>query len=91
MVAGPAPVQLRRLYVDARHHGRGLGRQLLDAAYAAARELGGRTLWLTVWERNERAIAFYSRCGFRIVGDTTFIVGEDAQTDHVMAIAIPAD
>ena len=88
-VTGPDPVQLRRLYVDAQHHGRGLGKQLMDAAYSAARELGGRTLWLTVWERNQRAMAFYDRCGFRIVGATAFIVGEDVQTDHVMAIAIP--
>jgi RimJ/RimL family protein N-acetyltransferase len=50
----------------------------------AAHELGGRTLWLGVWERNPRAIAFYEKCGFRDVGSHDFWVGNDCQTDRIM-------
>jgi ribosomal protein S18 acetylase RimI-like enzyme len=84
----PSPIQLRRLYVDADFQGRGLGRRLLDEVHAAARALGGRTLWLTVWERNPRAVGFYEAAGWAVIGETVFVVGDDPQRDHVMAISV---
>src|SRR5664279_1757830 len=59
-VTGDAPVEIARFYVDRAHHGTGLAQQLMAAARAAAIEMGGRTLWLGVWERNPRAIAYYA-------------------------------
>ena len=56
-------VELQRFYVDRPWQGRGLAQRLMAAALGAARELGGRALWLSVWERNPRAIAFYARSG----------------------------
>ena len=41
-------------------------------------------VWLGVWERNDRAQAFYRKWGFRDVGEKTFTVGEDVQRDRVM-------
>lgn len=83
-VAGESPVELWRFYVDRSWHGRGIAQRLMDASLAAARELGGRTLWLSVWERNPRAIAFYTKTGFRNVGTKDFWVGSDRQTDFVL-------
>ena len=51
---------------------------------AAARARGAGTLWLGVWERNPRGIAFYVKCGFRDVGSKPFLLGSDWQTDRVM-------
>jgi ribosomal protein S18 acetylase RimI-like enzyme len=45
---------------------------------------GGRTLWLGVWERNERAKAFYTKNGFIDVGSHVFMVGREAQTDRIL-------
>jgi len=87
-VQGSAPVELWRFYVDKPFHGRGLAQQLMAAAHAAAFELGGRTLWLGVWERNERAIAFYAKAGFHTVGSHDFWVGTDRQTDDIMVIDV---
>lgn len=87
-VTRPDPVELRRFYVDREWHGRGIAQALMAAVQAAAREMGGRTLWLGVWERNPRAIAFYSRAGFVDVGSTGFMLGSDRQTDRVMVAAI---
>jgi ribosomal protein S18 acetylase RimI-like enzyme len=56
----------------------------MAASLDAARELGGRTLWLSVWERNPRAIAFYEKTGFRNAGTKDFWVGSDRQTDFVL-------
>ena len=83
-VAGAAPIELLRFYVDAPWQGRGLAQALMDAVRRSAADRGRRTLWLGVWERNERAQAFYRKCGFRKVGTQVFVVGTDPQTDHVM-------
>lgn len=87
-VAGPAPAELKRFYVDRTFHGRGAAAHLMDAAIATALARGARTLWLGVWERNARAIAFYERRGFADVGAQRFVLGSDVQTDRVMARAI---
>ena len=84
-VTGDAPVELRRFYVDRPFHGRGIAPALMNAVDHVARQLGGRTVWLGVWERNPRAIAFYTKCGFVDVGAHAFIFGTDEQTDRVMA------
>lgn len=84
-VAGPAPVEVHRFYVERAWHGRGVAAALMAACLAVVRELGGRTAWLSVWERNPRAVAFYGKQGFAPVGTTVFWVGPDKQTDHVMA------
>lgn len=90
-VTGEAPVELLRLYVDRPYQGRGLAQRLMDAVHIAARKLGGRTLWLGVWEHNERAKAFYSKCGFRDVGEHDFWLGSDRQTDRIMVTEVRAD
>ena len=41
-------------------------------------------MWLGVWERNPRAIAFYLKAGFVQVGSHVFMVGSDRQTDWVL-------
>jgi ribosomal protein S18 acetylase RimI-like enzyme len=84
-VIGKSPVELLRFYVDRPFHGRGIAQALMRTVDDVARAIGGRTLWLGVWERNPRAIAFYTKCGFVDVGEQTFLVGADEQTDRVMA------
>jgi len=87
-VTGPAPVELARFYVDRPWQGRGLAQRLMAAVADAAFELGGRTLWLGVWERNPRAIAFYTKSGFSDAGTTEFRVGPDRQTDRVLVVEV---
>lgn len=77
-------VELGRFYVDRAHHGRGVAQALMEAVLAAARNLGGRKLWLGVWERNPRGIRFYEKCGFADEGTQPFVVGSDVQTDRIM-------
>lgn len=84
-VTGPPLMELKRLYVDPRWHGRGVAPALMDAALHAATARSARTLWLGVWERNARVAAFYAKYGFRRVGEHTFVLGGDPQTDWLMA------
>ena len=81
-------VEIARFYVDKPHHGRGIAQRLMDAAIDTARAMGGTTLWLGVWERNPRAIAFYAKYGFQDVGSHPFLVGTDLQTDRIMSRVI---
>lgn len=81
-------VEIVRFYVDRGWHGRGIAPRLMGEAYAAARELGGSDVWLGVWERNSRAIAFYAKCGFVDVGSHPFFVGSDLQTDRIMVLRV---
>ncbi len=83
-VSGPKPVELARIYVLGEWHGHGVGRALMERCIEEARGSGAETMWLGVWERNERAIAFYRRMGFAHVGDKDFILGSDKQRDRVM-------
>lgn len=84
-VTGPVPMEIVRFYVDRPWHGRGVAQRLMAAAAEAARGAGARTLWLGVWERNDRAVAFYRKSGFREVGTQVFVLGADHQHDLVLA------
>jgi len=81
-------VEIARFYVERAHHGRGVAQALMRAAEETARALGGSTIWLGVWEHNQRAIAFYEKCGFHDVGSHPFLVGRDLQTDRLMSRVI---
>ena len=81
-------IELHRFYVDRSAHGTGVAQALMSAVREAAREFGGRHIWLGVWERNPRAIAFYTKVGFVDVGSTVFYVGPDRQTDRVLVAVV---
>ena len=83
-VTGSDPVELWRFYVSQQWHGRGVAQRLMDAVKAEARNRGAKTLWLGVWEKNDRAHAFYAKCGFASAGEHIFLFGTDPQTDIVM-------
>jgi RimJ/RimL family protein N-acetyltransferase len=81
-------VGLKRYYVKDSWHGKGIASPLLSAVVDAARSMGASHLWLTVWNRNPRAIACYSKVGFRRVGSNTFMVSADPQDDSIMSLEL---
>jgi GNAT superfamily N-acetyltransferase len=83
-VTAPRPIELHRFYVDRPAHGKGIAHQLMRAVHDVARSFAGTHLWLGVWERNPRAIAFYKKAGFADCGSTVYHVGSDPQIDRVM-------
>jgi ribosomal protein S18 acetylase RimI-like enzyme len=88
-VPGTDRLELSRFYVDRPWHGRGVAQALMTATVHAAAERGVRALWLGVWERNSRGIAFYHKCGFADIGTQTFLLGSDRQNDRVLALTLP--
>lgn len=85
-VQAQRPIEIYRLYVRREWHGARVGRALVQRAIETARELGCDAVWLGVWERNPKAVAFYERMGFVDVGEQIFQLGDDAQRDHVMQL-----
>jgi len=84
-VRGYRPSELHRIYVSSKWHGRGVANDLMRAVYAAAARAGSDCIWLGVWEQNLKAIAFYHKCGFAVVGDHAFMLGRDRQRDLILA------
>jgi len=87
-IEGAKPIELVRLYAFREWHGRGIGEALMRACLDEARTAGYETIWLGVWEKNARALAFYRKWDFRAVGEHVFQLGSDAQTDILMERAI---
>lgn len=87
-VVARRPVELERIYVDAVYHGTGVGRLLMKTAVSYARAAGFDAIWLGVWDRNERAVAFYRKWGFSVSGSKIFQFGSDPQTDILMTAEI---
>lgn len=87
-VRGRRPVELQQLYVDPAAIGCGVGAALMRACLTATAAGGHDTLWLGVWERNARALAFYRRWGFAEVGEHVFRLGNDDQRDILMQRAV---
>ena len=60
---------LQRLAVTTHCQGRGLGTLLVSDALAWLRRRGAQTALVNTPPDNERALALYQRCGFRIEPD----------------------
>lgn len=81
-------LEIERIYVYKEFHGSSIGQQLFDFAMDCARRIKAPFVWLGVWEKNPRAIAFYVKNGFVEFGKHSFLLGEDEQTDILMKIEL---
>lgn len=81
-------IELRQLYVLASHHGGGAARTAMDWAIATARRRGARDMILSVYIDNPRARRFYQRYGFERIGTYAFMVGNHADEDDLMRLAL---
>jgi ribosomal protein S18 acetylase RimI-like enzyme len=90
-VTADRPVELRRFYLAKRLQGTGAAQRLMARVLDESRATGGDVIWLGVWERNPRAIAFYRRHGFERIGEHQFLLGADLQLDWLMARPITGD
>ena len=81
----PGDLELKRIYLLTRAHGSGAASGLMDAALTHAKTLGTPRVLLGVYNGNARAIAFYQRNGFEIVGTRRFQVGGAMFDDLVMS------
>jgi diamine N-acetyltransferase len=89
-VSAKNPGEIQRLYVAKSWHGKGIAQDLMSACIEEMEKRDSDVVWLGVWERNPRAIAFYRKFGFLEVGDHVFPLGRDPQRDIIMARPVSA-
>lgn len=77
-------LEIERIYIDSDFKRLGLGKMLYSKAIERAKALNKTAIWLGVWERNFSAMKFYHKMGFTLVGEHSFYMGEDEQTDLIM-------
>ena len=78
-------LKLERIYLRKRFYGLAVGDALMHTTIEVARSLGYRSVWLSSWELNDRANAFYKKWNFKVVGNQKFTVGSDIQNDHILS------
>ena len=79
-------LELERIYLLEAYQGIGVGQIMMNKVFEIARTLNKSTLWLGVWEKNDGAIRFYQRNGFKKFGEHDFLLGKDLQTDYLMRV-----
>lgn len=89
-VKGSRPLKLDRLYLRQRAWGLGLGRRFMELMLRTAAERGHDSVWLSVWEKNPRALRFYQNWGFIDIGWEIFMTGEDRSIDRLMERSLAA-
>jgi ribosomal protein S18 acetylase RimI-like enzyme len=68
--------KLDRIYLLKEFYGLKLGLELLNFNIELARRNNQSGVWLYTWVENKRAINFYLKVGFRIIGDYKFYVNK---------------
>ena len=76
--------EIQRIYIAKEWHGMGVARQLMDVILEKIAQRKIRNVWLGVWEKNPRAIAFYKKFGFKEAGEHVFLLGRDPQRDIIL-------
>jgi ribosomal protein S18 acetylase RimI-like enzyme len=84
-VSGSKPMEIARFYARKSWIRKGVGIRLMKACLGEAEKAGCDVVWLGVWKRNLKAIAFYRKWDFSKVGTQVFQLGDDAQQDWIMA------
>jgi ribosomal protein S18 acetylase RimI-like enzyme len=84
-VSDKAAIQLEKLYLRKRYYGRAVGDALMQISLRESRCRGYQSVWLSSWELNDRANAFYKKWEFKAVGHQKFTVGSDIQNDFILS------
>jgi ribosomal protein S18 acetylase RimI-like enzyme len=64
-LSDPKPAQLQKIYLLQDYIAQGIGEQLQNVLFEEVRKQNIKTLWLAVWDENDKAIRFYERHGFK--------------------------
>jgi ribosomal protein S18 acetylase RimI-like enzyme len=84
-ITGEKQLEIARFYAGKQFIGKGVGKLMMEASIAYAAQHNATVVWLDVWKENKHAIQFYTKWGFEIVSDWTFMLGNDLQEDYIMA------
>jgi diamine N-acetyltransferase len=84
LITSPKPMCLDKLYVRKAFQKFGFGKLLLNKSIEVADNEGFDCLWLSVWKVNQKAVTFYQKNGFAIIGSHDFIMANQKDEDWLM-------
>lgn len=80
-IIGP---ELNKLYILEWFCGKGIGENLLKYAEKIILEKGQNLFWLWVLESNQRAINFYTKHQYKVIGNASFQMEKNSYMNKVM-------
>ena len=87
---GAKVTKMERLYLLEEFYGLGIGLQLMNFNSTLAQKNKQSGIWLEVWIENLRAINFYKKVGFKIVGEANFTVSKThSNPNYIMYFEFP--
>jgi diamine N-acetyltransferase len=81
---GKKKIQVERIYVLKEYQGFKIGTELIEKVVTVAKEEEYKVIWLTVWQKNNKAVQFYQKAGFVIYDTDTFQFGDELHDDFLM-------
>jgi ribosomal protein S18 acetylase RimI-like enzyme len=84
-IASKNATYMSRLYLLKEFYGLNLGKELFDFNIEFSKQHKQQGIWLAVWIENKRAINFYTKMGFDIVGEYDFKISDThTNPNHIM-------
>lgn len=88
-VVKPNITKLERIYFRKEFYGLELGQALFDFNLRLAKHHKQAGIWLFVWKENQRAVNFYKKNGFLIVGSHDFKISDQhSNPNHIMFLSL---
>jgi diamine N-acetyltransferase len=89
----PIPLEKKQpeiavLYILERYTGIGIGAELLIETLSELKKMNFKAAWLTAYHKNERAIRFYKKNDFKIIGVAYFEMDGNSYENKVMMVEI---
>lgn len=81
---GKKKIQLERIYVLKEYQGFKIGTELIEKVLEVVKEEDYKIVWLSVWQKNNKAIQFYQSAGFVIYDTDVFQFGNEVHDDFLM-------
>ena len=90
LTGGKEPIEIVRFYVDQKWHGAGVAQALMTACILEATTRGRDVIWLQAWQQAARALAFYRKMGFSVIGTAKFEFGARIDDDFLLVRRVDA-
>jgi len=84
MIKDRNAIEMQRIYALKEYYDKKVGKELMDCCLDFAFNKGYDSMWLGVWQQNNRAIEFYKKWEFEVFGTRNFRLGNDIKVDYLM-------
>lgn len=81
----PFTTKFDRIYVLKEYYDLKIGKLLFEYNVELAKRNNQTGMWLYVWVENKRAVRFYEKCGFKIIGSFDYVISpEHNNPNHIL-------